>query len=571
MLSVLPDLARRIPLETGVAYHAFDRFDVVAMPTRLILDAQLDGLPALRLSKVRGGTSATSARGQLDVDFVADANVCAVGKELVDRGARGHLLPYQTRGGVLLINGPDDQEVRFVIGSEPNPRLGASFEISSEQAVLATEWIRTRKFPFLGATLRLRILAVATRHPVIYRLDPHAVAVALGARLGVEADVSVSSLGSVLDEVMESVGAEISGERQGADSAARGVALALRMLGWLTTPTETTIPLYRLRPPDDVSHGLEIVDLSEPAQVHLDTVVELDRPAVEAILEHADVERVLHEVDLPTLPTGRTTVGLSANLVQPVAGLLVLIADIRMPARPPIRPQSVSASAELAAPSYAENVVLDLAPGEEIDGEVRLRAVIDSSTGVLELPGEFKPAKKDWLLLGPDAFPLPLSVVRLSDSLAEIATVEVVAPPGRDTTVLDAEMPTASIPVSLDAGPAKVALRPRGEGASIELELAPGQRLDLSPEMLPGFGVHAVVFSLARPDKLVAVEWRREGSSEGESRVVALGPASTTAEVHWVATSPFQPGFVWRIADPEHEWSAPIAPSEKLSITVDAS
>jgi hypothetical protein len=98
--------------------------------------------------------------------------------------------------------------------------------------------------------------------------------------------------------------------------------------------------------------------------------------------------------------------------------------------------------------------------------------------------------------------------------------------------------------------------------------LDPGVRLELAPEMLPGFGVHSATLTLSPGGGAVSVQWRRDGAADTETQTVLLTPATPTAELNWIATTPFQPGVVWRIADGQHAWSAPIAPQDDLVIEI---
>lgn len=563
MLSELPDLGQLITLPSGPAYRAFERFDVVPIPTRLCLDTDFDGQPRLRISKVRGGRSVMSTRGRLDVGFALDSEFGPLAAELGAAGERGRLLGVRIDGGVLQVEGPEHRTLVSVLGAPLAPTLTASFDLSAEVSSLVTTWVSDGKLPFLDASLRLRLQAVATRHPASYAFDPHVAAAGLAMRFGPGAQVSVASLAAVLEAVLADAGAGPAPD----DAEDRRLSLALRVLPLFTTPAESVEPLYRLRPAADVPAGLEHLDLAQARQVTVDIVVPFDRPGAEKAVQQADPDIVKSEVDLPILLTGQTTVVLGANLNFPVARMPTLIADVRVPARPPLRPSALIAGALLAEPRFDATLVLDLAPGEALDAEVRLRALVETGDGVQELIGAWRNTADAWTLLSPRDFPAPLSVVRISAPLAELATLEVRT--GADVvTELNGGSLLSSIPM-VGGEPYSVVVVPRGEGAAITLPLERGVRLDVSAESLPGYGVHRAVFALEHPATLVAVECRPEGTVDAQADVFALGPATPHVERHWVATSPFQPGILWRVAG-AGQWSAPVAPADDLIITVDA-
>ncbi|GAA4036355.1 hypothetical protein GCM10022247_72620 [Allokutzneria multivorans] len=544
-LQRFPDLAE--PVVTGPAgtvFRAFERTtEAVALPHRLLLDRQPDGAPMLQVALVRGSGSPTATGGRLSVGLTVDTDFAAVAGD-------SRLIAPHVEHAVLRVTGPEGFAVTTVAGPETAGRAYLDAELGPAAAVLAkrlTEGGRSA----IEATLRMLVRAVATRHPVAYEFDSRVLAERLGS-----ADFSVERLA----EIVEAVASTVTGDREATDPAERRRALALRLLDRLAEPAPTVEPLYRLRP---LAAGTERIDLAEPGAVFVDVVVDLDTVAAEAAIAAAGPDRLVRRVDLPTLPTGRIPLSLRANLVFPIPGLVTLIADVRVPPKPPLRPQPASVSAELARPDGTASVVLSLAPGEAISGEARLRALIDIGDGVEEITGPWRPVTSDTVLLGPDAFPLPLTVIRLSSGLTSQATVDVVTAKGARLAALDARTPTAA--VAVPASPPKLVVRPSGSGHPIEIPVEPRARVDLDPATLPGFGAHQAKLDFAGAAAPVTVRWRAEGTPESVARQVTLGPKPTRAVIRWVATSPFEPGILWRTNGP---WSEPVAPQDGLVIAI---
>ncbi|WP_158895887.1 hypothetical protein [Amycolatopsis anabasis] len=561
MLERLPDLAAPVTLATGPAYRVFNRTgEVVALPQRLLLDRQPDGRPVLLVTLVRGSGSPGATGGRLDLGLVVHTDFEAVSGELIDRDEHARLLDLEVDGGVLRVTGPEDFEATTVAGPELLARANLGTELGPVAAALAKR-LTQEGLPPVDATLRLRVRAVSPRHPAAYTFDPRVVATDLAKRLGAGATVTVAGLAQTIEEV-------VPGARDAADPAGRGHALALRLLDLLSEPAPSVEPAHRLRPPTEVPRGEIRVDLAEPGAVAIDVVVRLDLGAAAAAIVAADPGTLVRQIDLPAFPTGRTPVSVAANLVTPVAGMARLLADVRVPARPPVRPQPVSASTELPAPGHTGEMVLALAPGETLDGECRLRALLDTGDGPEELPGPWRRVTSDRVLLGPDAFGLPMTVVRCSTGLTALATVDILAANGHQLGTLDAARPVAAVPVPAPDARPRLLLRPHGPGKPIEVELPARTRIDLDPATLPGFGSHQATFELGGSAGRTVVRWRPEGTDESVAREVVLDPSAPRVRLRWVATSPFQPGLLWRIDTPGSPWSEPVGPADELVITV---
>lgn len=61
-----------------------------------------------------------------------------------------------------------------------------------------------------------------------------------------------------------------------------------------------------------------------------------------------------------------------------------------------------------------------------------------------------------------------------------------------------------------------------------------------------------------------------EGGLETAAQSAKVAPGEPEADLVWIATSPFQPGLVWRVVRDgvPGSWSAPVAPADGLVITV---
>ena len=160
-------------------------------------------------------------------------------------------------------------------------------------------------------------------------------------------------------------------------------------------------------------------------------------------------------------------------------------------------------------------------------------------------------------MLGPDYFPAPLKLIRITPALRAIATVHV----GLD------EVATSQLACPGE-GPLPIRLVPRGAGKEIVLELADRPRIDLDPSSLPGAGAHSVRFvaDIQADDPPLLVEWRAAASGDDTIQGRTLTASAPEAAATWLAPTPFAPALVWRTgAGP---WSDPVGPAPDLAIQV---
>jgi hypothetical protein len=577
MLKGLPDLGR--PLNApGSVFAAFERPDLaVALPDRLLLERDPDGSPALLLTLVRGGTGVGSTGGLLDLGVAADADLAAAGAALAAAGTPARLTGATLEGGVLALSArlgpgvPEELVPALPLTPDQLTRARAVAELDATGATLAARLLTTGTLP-ATATVRVTVRAVAPRLPLAVTVDPHAVALRLARRFGAGAGITLEELAGGLDELLADPAVTVEGDTATLDGEARRRVLGLRLAERFAIPEPAATLRVRLRDPGDLPSGHERRDLAEPAPVALHRLLSFDPFALARDLAGGSADRLVRTVDVPELVTGRTTVTLMSNLPEPVAGLIALFADLRVPPAPPRRPQGITAGGTLDPPDRTAVVTVTLAPGEDLAGEARLRALLEGPDGAAELEGPWQPATRTPLRLAGDAFPVPLTVLRASAALLRDAVVEV---RGERRTVarLDTGTPTAGVPRLAGDGPLRLVVRPTGPGRTIEEPLGEEPRIDLDAATLPGFGAHQAQVTTGRAQAGLLVEWQAEGAPDPEAVLgsVRLSSERPSAAIGWTATSPFQPGVRLRVsgAGSPGSWSRPVAPAEGLVIMVD--
>jgi hypothetical protein len=573
-LNGLPDLAAPLASTSGRVFRAYGvTGGAVAVPDRLGLERRPDGSPVLLLTVLRGPTGTA---GRLEMGVTVDADLTGIGRDLLAVGESLRLTAVDPEDGVLEATSPLGASTTH-LGADLLQLARFEVPLSGEGAALMASVLQggSSGVGVPSVAMRLSVRAVAPRLPLAATVDPHHVMQRLVARFGPEALVDAADLAAALDALWTDPATTVDGDADAVDVRVRGEALALRMRDRLTVPAPTAALRHRLRPLADVPSGPERVDLAVPTAVPVHLPLALDGDAARRAVAGVDRTRLIRNVDLPVPPAGQVRPVVAANLPEPIAGLRVLAADVEAPATP-LRPQPAEASGVLAPPERTAELVLTVAPDEPLAGRARLRAVLDTADGPAELHGPWQEvpvgdaaAGGSRILLGPSAFPLPLTVVRASPALVALAVVEVRTARDRTLVRLDDSVPAIAVARSPADEPLRLSLLPRAEGRPLDLPLPERPRVDLDPATLPGFGVQHARFVGGVGE--VVVEILPDGADERFAQSVRVGPDRATVDVTWVATSPFQPGLRWRVSEPgaARSWSEPVLPSEGLEIVLD--
>ncbi|MEX5710277.1 hypothetical protein AB1484_18700 [Parafrankia sp. FMc6] len=586
----LADLGRPVESVPGTAFRSVSGTAVAVLPDSLLLDLQSDGSPALLLTLIRApgpaGPAPVSAR--LEIGLVVETPLNAVGEALRTQWIPARVEPADIERGVLqiIVNPQVSAQPQWLPSVELRPemltRARVEADLGADGAALADRLSRTDRLSRadagpLRALLRLEFPALAPRLPLTVEFTPRRLAELLAERLGEEAGVSQATLVGTLGEFLADPVFTVTGHPgQPGDPGALdrelwAQSLALRVRDAVTAPDDSAAPGRRLRRAADLPQAPARIDLAETAHVIAEHCLSADLLAAARVVSGDRPPSWVRQVDAAVPPAGHLQVTAVADLPAPILDLLALSADLRVPAAPPARGEPVTVSIALAAPDWTSTAQLELAPGEPPPaGEVRLRALLASQDDLrrepLELAGAWLPVTGDRLLLGPGAFPLPLTVIRVSRALTEMAAVELRSASGRVLAELDAALPVIAVP-RRPGPPASLLIRPRGAGRTIELPLAQVPRVELDLATLPGFGAHRarVVGRVPPGQPPLLVEWRPEAGST-PPRAVRLTSDEPDAEISWQAHSPFQPAVSWRASRGGHPtaWSAPVMPAENL-------
>ena len=309
-------------------------------------------------------------------------------------------------------------------------------------------------------------------------------------------------------------------------------------------------------------------DLSTPAGGVRAFALALDPPG-----RLQDAARLIHEISIPPLDLGFREIIATANLPPGRTGIPAIGARISLPPNPPARPSGINETAVFTSPDETARVDLRLSPDEAFDYTVTPFAVLAAGAAVAQLDGAARPGSGPWLHLQARDFPLTFAHIVASDRLLAQATL------AGALTYTAANGRAASQPIALRQGAAAVAVAaPAGatdaaitltatapSGATARLTPVPPRILRLDLASFAGYGPHRVAISapLAADAMPMVIELASEDGATQST--VMLTPASPSANWGYVAGSPFQPGFRFRVQG--GQWSAVLAPTPTLSLT----
>jgi hypothetical protein len=241
MLAGLPDLGAPMRNLPGLVYAAFAQSGVaVVVPDRIVLDRAPDGTPALALTLLRGGPSATREGARLDLGLSPIADLDAIGAALIETGAPARLSMAEPEHGVLVVEarlGPVAPEI-LVPATELAPdvigRAPVLAYLAPEAALLAERLIADATLP-VDATLRLSFLAVARRLPLAITIDPQATAAELAGRFGEGAELGLDGLAHAMAGLLGLSSTRVEGDPGRLDPSVWTEALAMRLQARLAT------------------------------------------------------------------------------------------------------------------------------------------------------------------------------------------------------------------------------------------------------------------------------------------------------------------------------------------------
>jgi hypothetical protein len=343
-----------------------------------------------------------------------------------------------------------------------------------------------------------------------------------------------------------------------------------------------------LKSPEQGMSGSMEWDLSEPILAPRPLVLELNPlEAAKKLVAAEGLAAVARETVVPPMQTGAHRISIAANLPGERPDVVACGVTLRVPPRPPFRPQALVETSDLIPPADRATILLRLSPKEDLEYTYSTYLAVGSGGSVERLDGTETPSREENLDITIHDFPVDFVPVEASNALLEVATIygtcrgtaaagpverrfELTA--GRAAIVLP--FPKGTTGIVCDAVAQSTAL---STSLALSFPLVSGLALDLTS--FPEYGAHAVEVECEFGDadrKLAAIDLLPEGSPEtaGEIDVLSFTPAIPKKEWRYVARSPFQAGYRYREHrgpdEPPAPWSDVQSPFLSLRIAATA-
>jgi hypothetical protein len=285
------------------------------------------------------------------------------------------------------------------------------------------------------------------------------------------------------------------------------------------------------------------------------------------------LDRLVVTREVIDLRTGDVPVLITANLPDARSPVLSCGVDLDAPARLPDRPAAIRETVELEPPLDRRDVVLRFSPREPPGYGVQTFVVVRTDSGVHQWRSARVAHMGRDLRLTPDDFAVRFVPVRPSPQLLSAGDLAVTAAWEGDSqhlAIADAAGDTFVVPRTAAAVTCTCVVTKDGRAIRADVPVGDGPiALDLS--LFREAGSHTVAIDVAFSDgvPLVAIELKAEAASDRDAVVVSFTPAAATRSWTWLASSPFTPGFRYRVFAADvapGPWSAPQSPFDALHL-----
>ena len=517
MGDLLPDWGARQNEETALVYAGFEAGNVrFALPDRLEVATEADGAPAFRMIGVRPAAPSTEnpAYSRLDMRLRPHTPRAPEGGApwRQCRIARGFLRFRMSEAFGAL---PAELTTPFSFDVNSLSTAQFSMKLSPEAASLIEAALARDSLPLL-ALAEIEIDGVSPRLPARVRLLARKAMTILrdAAMNGV---VMRAALGQMLLTKAASA-IEIDGVARDHPDLADALADRFRVRFGRPVPSPFTdaspalaAPADGIDAPDSVSWDLsQTLVAPRPLALGFDPFAQ-----ARALLRAASPDTLVTRIVTPALSPGFHRIAICSNAPTEVAGVAMLGARLRFPARPPFRAHEDRKSIDL---SKNRNPFVDvrLGPGEPIEWLLRSVVVLQGDRGVETLESPEQAGVGLFAFVAASTFPARFVECELGAALAEIAHLDVVVAaqrasgPYRATLRIDSDKRRGYIALPFDALDANIVVSalPKAGGEAITLEPRAADDLFIDLPMLPGFGARSVLVDAVFDDgqNLLAIE-----------------------------------------------------------------
>ncbi len=612
-LTGLPDFATMIASSEATMFAPFGSGSYYVLPQQLQLAMNADGSPKFELDLVQylGDLTASGQYAEVDFSLAGDfpmntalslarttAPAATVKPITMDSGF-GRL--YATASTVPL---PGDMLIPAPLGWWSGDLARWTIRMSPDAGELIKGALQGQISLLLGARVEAAVSGVAPRLQVFAQFDPTALLTAL---LTGHADRSMA-----VPDVLSFFTAPLSNYPVTLTAVPNGSADDLAQImtdrviaayaALTPSPGVTDAAFVQFRPMNQIDTALTRWDLSQPTLVMRPWIYTLDPiGSVRALNNPAVLASVVKEITIPAMSLGFQRVYLTASLPPARVGIGAVGARLQMPPNPPVRFFSISEAATITPPDdlaifpsaagLPTTGYIDLMLGatEPLQYTVTCFGVIAAGEFVQEYDSAAQPHTENWVQLEAGDFPLTFAYVSATATLLNLATINGVLSYEVGTHQVQqsfslvagdssgAEVTVAAPSIATDVS---IALRavPLDGSSVVSLPATGPGRIQLDVISFPGFGPHTVSVQCqfnagAAPLFIEFVPELQASNAQATPGKVALTADQPAATWGYVATSPFHPGYCFRVAaapgSAGSPWSAPCLPDAVLMLNAD--
>lgn len=447
-----------------------------------------------------------------------------------------------------------------------------------ESALLVKDMLGNKTVP-LNATAYLEQWGISPRLPLQVRFDPAQLLGYLLSKAEKGGRICRAELVAAFAVTSGDAPWKIEGSLAGIDSNAFAECMAdhvrsrFASLGPPLQPSEA--PILVLPQADQFGGGSFQWDLAEPISTARPITLTFDPLAsARSLVAAHGIDAVVSMDTVRRLQTGVVLLSVTANLPPQRQGIVSLGVTVKVPPKLPFRPHQINSTVELQEPRDSGSVRLQLSAAEKLAYLYKTFVILQDSGGIHRLEGADTPQEGDKLDLHIDDFPLTFIPVEASDRLLAAGALSCTLSYGgmQKTFSLTASQPrlTLAAPNS-PASTLEFEVR-SADGANV-LKLGPlparPTQLDLSSFREYGPQTLDIHCNFSPGAHLLAIDLLPQASAESPDSVsvVALTPESPQRQWTWFASSPFAPGYRYRLhktEPPANPWSNVLSPFEPL-------
>jgi hypothetical protein len=459
--------------------------------------------------------------------------------------------------------------------------VGRFSTLLDQQAALLVKDLLTSQALALRALAHLESWGVAPRLPLRIHFDPGRFLQYLSAKADQQSRIARSDLVSALIPSMADPPWTVEGDLKQIDPSLFAECMAdhvrARFASLVPAARPEGEPTLLLSAAKDFGEGEFDWDLSEPALTSRPIVLTFNLlEEARSLVSSKGLSAVVSTDTVPALHTGVVSLWVVANLPSRRTGILSLGVTVHAPPTSR-RPQQINQTVELSEPSDSASMRLQFSAAEKTAFTYRTFVIFQDSAGIHRLEGKDTPAESERLDLHVDDFPVNFVPVEATDRLLAVASVSgtVSHDQVQNRFSLTTAQPrvTLSIPQNAQDASLEFEIRSKDGAHTLKLGPMPPRALDLDLSSFREYGPQSVEVNctFAGQVQLLGVDLLPEQSTDAPANIttVAMTPQLPKRQWTWFASSPFAPGYRYRLHG-TNDWSDVLSPFAPLALQAGA-